>query len=286
MAITSEQRAERRKHIQSSDLPKIVGASPWGGPSDVFFEKAYPIEKEPEETDSMRLGNRFESPILEEVAYRLELGSIRISPDTFYADDGINGSNIDAIIPDNPNVHLEAKLVCPERWVREIIDSWGEHGTDQVPDYVNIQVQHQMAVYGSRTCYVGAFIPGRGIQIYKVEYHQELGEMLLAEGRRFWNEHVVPRVPPEGIPSFESVKYIKRIERKSVDLPHGWVPGFWNQAREVRLLLAKLEDIAKAQVVAALGDAEEGRVSGGGLVTFHADKRGYRSLRWKVGDPV
>ena len=73
---------------------------------------------------------------------------------------------------------------------------WGEEGTDEIPEYYQTQVQHYMAVTGAQACDVAVLIGGGDFRIYTVERDQELIDLLIKEESAFWNQHVVPHIPP------------------------------------------------------------------------------------------
>ncbi|NBW23303.1 MAG: hypothetical protein EBR82_86705 [Caulobacteraceae bacterium] len=64
MTFTPERMAERRKGIGASEVPAIVGLSPWATPMDVWLSKQEGHTPEPE-TEAQRNGHRMEGPILE-----------------------------------------------------------------------------------------------------------------------------------------------------------------------------------------------------------------------------
>lgn len=289
MALTPEQREARRDRVHSSDMPAICGVSPWAGPVDVYYQKAYPSEDR--KTDAMEAGDYLEPVILKWLSDKFHV-ELHTDLPTFHHPDGLNGCNLDGRI-DSETI-VEAKSAGCAGWHPGIFDEWGEQGTDQVPDMYNIQAQHAMAVTGAKRCILGAFLAGRGpFNHYLIERNDRLAEALLAEGRRFMQEHVIPKVPPAGIPGINAVKYIVRKERsrKVFDLSNPDHETEWitlsGLARliEERKPLSKLVDdsveAVKAVLLAHLGEYEEAEIDGG-LITYHKDKRGSRRLfiRW------
>ena len=102
--------------------------------------------------------------------------------------------------------------------------------------------------------------------------------------RDFWTEHVLKKIQPDGVPSLDHVRYLTRKERTSVQIKPAWVGEFYREASAVRLAAFKAEDRAKAALLAALGDCDEGLMPGG-MFTYYANKRGARTLRWKEDQP-
>lgn len=75
----------------------------------------------------------------------------------------------------------------------------GEYGArlwrDGVPEYVQCQVQHQLAVTGKAAADVCVLICGQEIQVHRIERDDQLIERLIELERRFWH-HVEVDVPP------------------------------------------------------------------------------------------
>ena len=66
---------------------------------------------------------------------------------------------------------------------------------DGVPEYVQLQVMHQLAVTGSRAADVAVLIGGQDLQVHRIERDEALIANLMALERQFWG-HVQRREPP------------------------------------------------------------------------------------------
>ena len=74
---------------------------------------------------------------------------------------------------------------------------WGDPGTDAVPVRTVMQVTHYMLVTGLKTrAHVGVLVGGNDARYYTVPWDPEVGELLLARAKAFW-QHVVDKTPPE-----------------------------------------------------------------------------------------
>jgi putative phage-type endonuclease len=85
----------------------------------------------------------------------------------------------------------------------------GEYGSklwrDGVPEYIQCQVQHQMAVTGKAVVDVCVLICGQEIRVYRVERDDELIARLIQLERQFWH-YVETDTPPPADSCFVSTR--------------------------------------------------------------------------------
>lgn len=266
MPITARQRLARRNHLGSSDAPAIVGLSPWRTPADVYYSKVY--ESDDQTTEAMETGNRLEPAILDFAAERLGVALRRnVSLVSSGRDGGIMAANFDAIVCDRAEA-VEAKYVGPNS-----VQDWGAEGTDEVPDHVNLQVQHQMYVADLDRVWVAAAIAGYGLEwrLYVVPRSAAIIGALVDREIEFWRRHVTPRCPPESsAPSIEVLKLLRRTPGSCVDLGEE-AAALWLQrefaAEQRKNANADYED-ATAKLLAMLGESEAGRLPDGRMLTY------------------
>lgn len=269
--ITQAQRLERRQHIGSSDAPAIVGVDPWRNAGDVYWSKLAEAEDKP--NAAMQIGNRME-PILLDLAEE-RFGPIERSPLFVDEEFSILAANLDAICLREEAV-IEAKYVGPRS-----ADFWGEPETDQVPDHVAIQVQHQMRCCGAKVAYIPAAIvrPMSGLQFefFRVSRDEELIDSLVDACLAFWKHHVEPKVPPPHCPpSLDIVKRIRREPGSIVDLPPETAAIIIQRetlAAE-RKGLDEEYDACTAALLAMLGESDAGRLPDGRLVCYCEENAG------------
>ena len=76
----------------------------------------------------------------------------------------------------------------------------GEHGVrlwkHGVPEYIQCQVQHQLAVTGKQAADVCVLICGQEIRIYRIERDDELIDRLIQLERKFWHYVETDTAPP------------------------------------------------------------------------------------------
>lgn len=197
----------RRTGLGGSDAAKVVGVSPWGGRMDLYMEKlghSAPLL----ETEAMRWGTILEDPIARE--YALHSGRrIRRAADTIrHPDYPFLFAHIDrwSDKKGTPRRGLECKTAGVF-----FAKDFGEPGTDQVPDYYHVQCDHYMAVTGAQSWDLAVLIGGQRFAIYTIRRDDDLIEELIRQEVEFWNEHVVPGIPPEVDGSEGSTLFLNRI---------------------------------------------------------------------------
>ena len=264
--ITEEQRIARRAHLGSSDAPAIVGLSPWRTPADVYYSKVYESKDTP--TEAMQTGNRLEPAILDFAEERLGVALRRnVHIVSAGRDGGILAANLDALVADR-NEAVEAKYCGPYAAAE-----WGAEGTDEVPDHVNIQVQHQMYVGGLNRVWVAAAIASHHLEwkLYVVPRSDQIISALVAREIEFWERHVLLRCPPESsAPSLDILKALRRDPGSCIDLPKDSSAMSMHRelAAEKRKSAQAEYDDATAKLLAMLGDAEAGLLPDGRMITY------------------
>jgi len=75
---------------------------------------------------------------------------------------------------------------------------YGEPGTDAVPDWVACQAHWYMGLTGAKWWDIAVlfFAPRRLFEIYRLNRNEDIISRLTQAGREFWENHVVPRIPP------------------------------------------------------------------------------------------
>lgn len=184
----------RRQGIGSSDAAAAVGISPYVSPLELWLVKTGRDEgltkSDPnDDTSPMFWGTALEPLVAEHYARRTGHRVRRNNAVLQHRDPDKAWmlANIDREIVGHPEVQI---LECKTA---------GEFGArlwrDGVPEYVQCQVQHQLAVTGKRAADVAVLICGHELRIHRIERDEALIASLIELERRFW-EHVVNDTPP------------------------------------------------------------------------------------------
>ena len=249
MPITEAERLKRKGYIGSSDMAAILGFDKYRNAHDIWLDKTGRVADE-QPNDAMRAGTFFEVGVVDWAAKTL--GPLRrdveLTIEQFHLI-----THLDAQVIENGNP-VEAKTAA---LFGPVSESWGESGTDEVPDRVLIQCHHHMICSQREICHVPAFIGGRGFVMYEVHNDKLVADTIMDKAMDFW-ECIENDTPPENIvPSVAFIKRLHRIPNKVVEIDPKLIED-WNDAKDkVKWAEAVLDD-AKAAMLAALGDAEAG----------------------------
>jgi predicted phage-related endonuclease len=88
----------------------------------------------------------------------------------------------------------EIKTVHPMAFGEQ--HGWGEPGSDEIPIQYVAQVMHGMSVKRRNLCVVAALIGIDDMVFYRVPRDDDMIATMRAKCIQFWNDHIVPRVPP------------------------------------------------------------------------------------------
>lgn len=185
----SEWLSVRTRGIGGSDIAAIAGVSPWATPLSVYLDKIGEAPEQ-EETEAMRWGTILEDVVAREYARRHPEYTIR---------------RVNAVLqhPEVPyfigNIDREIRRAGHPPMLLEIktTSAWNAgRWRDDVPDHVMCQVQWYLGILGWQTAVVAVLIGGRDYREIEIARDDEIIRYLQQIGRRFWEQHVVPRIPP------------------------------------------------------------------------------------------
>jgi putative phage-type endonuclease len=180
-------------------------------------------------------------------------------------------ANIDREVIGSPEVQI---LECKTA---------GEFGSrlwkDGVPEYITLQVQHQLAVTGKAAADVAVLLCGQQLQIHRIERDEEVISRLIVLETRFW-EFVETDTPPPADGSESSANALRQLYRgndTSLDFTGDECLGqaFDTLAElrdEVETKHAQVEQL-KQTIQQAMGDASKALFANG-VVTFKRAKDG------------
>ena len=296
MALTDKQLIARQQSIGGSDIPAILGISPFKSAADVYLEKTHHMERV--STDAMEAGHMLEPVVIDWTIVKLELDKFHWSSANVRRTK-ILKTKSGLEVPAHANLDFMFTMATPEGETRSAIEAkttslpqyWGKEGTDEIPDYVMAQCLWQGIVADLSIVYVGVLIGDRGFHLrtYKIkleDYEEETWDIVNRMGD-FWNKNVMEGVAPEDTaPKLDTLKKIMRVPNKSVELPDMMVQS-WLIAKEEVSAAQRKERMLKATMLSTLSDAEEGRSLNGTLTYYEYDRREYvvpsvkyRSIKW------
>ena len=283
----NEQELERRRLVVgASEVGLLFGLPSFGGrtASDLWYEKKYGVVFGGAGNASTRLGTKLEPVVLELAEERI--GKPIVDRQKWIVS-GSNGATLDGrVINDGPIVEAKTSGIL---WRAD--ESWGDDGSDDVPDLYLIQVQAQLLVSEAERGLLAALIGGRGFAMFEIARHAGLQDAIRQKSDAFIAS-LAGDVPPENSPQLETLKRLRRQPNKV--LPRS------DEFESLRLQLEEAKATAKEadghavelqqRLLAMFGDAEAVECNGG-LMTFYEQHRkesvvrasSFRVLRFKKG---
>ncbi len=231
---------------------------------DVFLEKTADVA-ELVPTAAMEVGNVLEGAIIDWSLKALGKPAAKRNQRRVHEND-VMAANLDCLIDGGHEaIPLEVKFSNqPNEWGPE------NGGFDSIPIQYGCQVLHQMACVGAKRAYLGAFIAGfrAEFRLFEISGVDDMIAGIVDQETRWWRMHVEGRTPPiDCAPaSLETLGRMFREGGKSVPIAPELVQQ-WRAMYEAKKKAEEAEEAAKAEVLQALGDAEEGECSLG-IVTY------------------
>lgn len=265
--MLTQDEIERRRHfLTATDVPQILGKSPWGNASDVYLNKVH--RRQFKGNAATEAGTLLEPAV---VAWaHQQLGGV-VEGDWRVHENGINACSLDAMTLDGEPVEAKTSGIVGPGSPHQ----WGEPGTDEIPDYYLLQVHAQLLVTGAKRAFVPALIGGRGFVMYVVRSHQGLEDQIQRASEQFWTDHVEARIQPDKTPKLETLKQLRREPESVVSIPDELVELYLAAKAEEKAAVAKAE-AAQTQLLASLGAAEAGDYSGGRVWYSEQTRKGYQ----------
>lgn len=252
--MSNQAEFDRRSGIGASMAPEIANVSPWGTPLSAYLWYVGLIPDKPQ-TDQMLIGSTLELAITGLAEEKL---NENISKPTTrrHASHLWMYASPDGIVGGDESHGFEAKNVGPAR-----AKDWGEQETDEVPDYVNIQCQHQAAVFGFERVTVGALICGNSFRLYTVPRNDRMIASLIQLEEVFW-DRVGKRNPPEPDWNHRSTpdlfaKMYGIDESQQITLPDGLeaIAQSYETFSTIEKRAKDYKEEMKAQLIQAMGPA-------------------------------
>jgi putative phage-type endonuclease len=286
MALSESALKRRHRYLGASDVPAVLGVSPWKSESDVYYNKTAEFEQVEKESKAIQSGNLLEGAVLDFAEIhvgKLRRNQFRVHPHIRWA-----SATMDAICLDLEDTGVEAKTTGNS-------DQWGDEGTDQIPIYYLAQVQWQMYVTGYTRIYVPVLMPDFALRfkLYVVDRDEELIASIVKRCSQFWEEHVLARVPPpDSVPAPKTLQRMKRVPEKVTTINDTLVRD-WQEKKAALKLAKEGEASARMKMIESLGDAEVGKYTGGVVNYFKRERREhtktvkrstYRTLEVREGE--
>ena len=180
----------RKRGIGASEVAAVLGLNPYKTPLQVYEEKIADQVVEYPETLRMKRGLQMENLVadiyMEEYHRTVRRDNkMRIHP----AHDFLYCSLDRTIVAENGSGPGILEIKTASGWA---VKKWEA----VIPTQYFCQIQHQFAVTGYKWGEFAVFVDGCDLMSFQVSPDQEFIEIQTAALVKWWNEHVVARVPP------------------------------------------------------------------------------------------
>ena len=294
--------AARQQDVTSTESAALFGMSPYVTAFELWHRKRSGTAPEFKVNSRMAWGNRLEAAIAHGIAE--EQGwEIRPMKEYMRDPDARMGSSFDFVITSlGEPVHLEIKNVD----YLAFRDGWIEHedGSIEAPEHIEMQVQHQMAVSGFPRAFIGAFIGGNRSVVIERERDEDVIRAIRAKVAEFWRTvdagvEPSPVMPEDAAAMIRLHQYAEpgKILDASSDEEIASLVEAYRTAQIAKKNAEEDAEVAKARLLAAIGDAEKvllpGYTVSASMIadtpptlitpemvgTSYGGRKGYRNLR-------
>jgi len=171
----------RQGGIGSSDAAAAVGLCPYKSQLELWMEKTgrTPADQESPGMDDPRYWGTLLEPYVA-VAYMQQTGRKvrKVNAVLQHPTFPYMLANIDREVVGSPDVQI---LEC------KTAGEWGsKRWQDGVPEYIQLQVQHQLAVTNQQAADVAVLLCGQRLEIHRIERDEEVIARLMVLEARFW----------------------------------------------------------------------------------------------------
>lgn len=181
---------QNRNYIGGANIAGILGISPFRTP---LMEYMTMIGEAPPDTqerrDFFKRRKSFE-PVAAEI-FKEHTGLSIVNLNQRYDDPHLPFVKAEIDFESEDGANGEIKTCHPLA-----AKDWGDTGSDECPVYVTAQAMHGLAVRGKDLCRVLAMIGFDDVRIYEIRRDESIIKGLREHEIAFWNNHVLPRVPP------------------------------------------------------------------------------------------
>lgn len=184
----------RKGGIGSSDAAAAVGLNPYKSQLALWLEKtgrdaAMPKIDANDDSTPVFWGTILEPIVATQYSKRTGLKARKVNAVLQHSDPDLRWmmANLDREVVGSAEVQI---LECKTAGI-----NGARLWKDGVPEYVQLQVMHQLAVTGKQAADVAVLIGGQDLEIHRIERDEKMIANLIELERRFW-QYVVDDTPP------------------------------------------------------------------------------------------
>lgn len=274
--ITQEQREQRKNGLGATDAAAVLGLHPYMTPYQLWQIKTGRVEEESILSDSrIRLRNLHENTVANEYAYQKGVKLRKVNNTLFHKHISFMFCHLDRIVTGLSKI-IECKTAMS--YMKKY---WGEQGTDIVPPYYIVQIQHQYAVSGYSEADIALLLDIDDFRIFPIERDDEIIKVIEERNIDFWENYVKKDIAPPLTTINDYRLHFKQTEGDYVEATSDILETLV-LIKELRTLQKeksiKEEELTK-KLLAFIGNKEGISFEDKNIVTWRANKNGIRSLR-------
>ncbi|WP_165720799.1 YqaJ viral recombinase family protein [Bordetella trematum] len=268
--LSRDEWLEVRKHgIGSSDAAAAVGLNPYKSQLELWMEKtgrdADLPKPDPTDTTAPVYWGTLLEPIVA-ASYTQQTGRKvrKVNAVLQHPDRPWMLANIDREVVGVSDVQILECKTAGEFGAR--------HWRDGVPEYVQLQVQHQLAVTGKQAVDVAVLLCGQQLKVHRIERDEELIAKLMLLQERFWHYVTTDTQPPvDGSDSAATaLQYLyPRDSGQELDFSQdSQMSALFTNLEDARFQADKykqVEEQYKQQIQQAMGDASKATFETGSI---------------------
>lgn len=264
MKTREEWLKERKTYLGGTDVAAICGVNQYMTPLDVYLDKTTDNIDRPSNA-AMDRGNYFE-PIIAELYARKFGVALSEAGTIFHPEYSYMAANIDRMVNDGEHI-LECKTASFYKGMKQ---HWGLEGTDQIPMGYLAQAAWYATIAGKPKVDVAALFSSHEVweqamndkvdvdgtaalieqgkmelKIYHYYRNVDAGEKLRREAEYFWNNHIIPRIPPMPANTEEEVSQYSKGNGAEVKAD-SIVLGKWNSLKDLKIREESIQEEIKA----------------------------------------
>lgn len=280
----------RRRGIGSSDAAAAVGLNPYQSQLELWMHKSGKADLLPkvdpnDEASPLYWGTLLEPIVAAHYTKRTGNRVRRVNAVLGHPQYPWMLANIDREVVGAPDVQI---LECKTAGI-----NGARLWKDGVPEYVQLQVMHQLAVTGKQAADVAVLIGGQQLQVHRIERNETMIAQLIALEQEFWGWVQREEQPPADA-SASAATALRSLypqdHGESIDLSEDPSANqAFTQLLQIRHSLSECETqqaLLKHQIQQRMGEASQALFSGG-LVSWKRSKgsKSFDTARFQQDHP-
>lgn len=271
----------RKRGIGGSDIGSILGLNPYRSALALYSEKIDEEIKPEDENIAAELGLELEpflSRKFEKWIKKEEGLDIVLEREPFI----LQHPQFEYML-----VNLDRKFIHPAKGYTPVElkttsefnrSNWEE---DELPDSYYVQCQWQMLITGASQAYIAYLIGNRKFNAKVIIRNDEIIERLIEAAKNFWENHVIPKIPPAPDGSISSEEVLKKMfpkeeELKTINLSELEEDyKLYKECSQQQKLVESQMKAIKQKIMLLMGDAEIATIGDHKVTWKTISKEGY-----------